>query len=153
MSEHFLFTKEGLEKIKAELLEIKEVRLKQIAQRLKEARELGDLSENSEYEEAKNEQAFVSGRASELEKMIKYAEVISENRSCTKVDVGCRVVVEADGNKESYAIVGSAESDPVNGYISADSPLGRSLIGSKKGDKIKVAAPAGQIEYKIVNIE
>ncbi len=127
--------------------------MKEIAQKLKEARELGDLSENAEYEEAKNEQAFVSGRVQELEQMIKHARVISDNKNCTKVDVGCKVTISINGEKETYAIVGSAESDPVNGFISSDSPMGRALVGAKIGDKVKVTAPAGQIEYKIVSID
>lgn len=153
MSKDFTITAHGLEKLKSELHELKEVRLKEIAQRLKEARELGDLSENAEYEEAKNEQAFVSGRALELEQMIKHARVISDTKNCSKVDVGCKVTITTNGGKETYAIVGSAESDPVNGYISSDSPMGRALVGAKIGDQVKVSAPAGQIEYKIVGIE
>lgn len=153
MSKDFVITDKGLQKLKEELAELKNVRLKAVAERLKEAREFGDLSENAEYEEAKNEQAFVSGRVMELEQMIKHAKVITDNKSCDKVDVGCRVTVQIDGTKETYAIVGSAESDPINGYISSDSPIGKALVGSKIGDSVKVSAPGGQNEYKIVGIE
>jgi len=153
MNKDFLVTSHGLEKLKDELKALKSVRLKEIADRLKEARELGDLSENSEYEEAKNEQAFVSGRILELEQMIKNAKVIVERQvGSDKVDIGSKVTVKVDDSKETYAIVGSAESDPVNGYISADSPIGKALIGCKKGDVVKVSAPAGQIDYRIVEI-
>lgn len=155
MSKDFIITTHGLEKLKEELKALKSVRLKEIADRLKEARELGDLSENSEYEEAKNEQAFVSGRILELEQMIKHAKIISDDKVCNKekVEVGCRVTVSIGKDKETYAIVGSAESDPINGYVSSDSPIGKALIGCKKGDLVKVSAPAGQIDYKVVEIE
>lgn len=154
MAKDFIITALGLQKLKDELKNIKNVRLKEIALRLKDARELGDLSENAEYEEAKNEQAFVSGRMLELEHMIKNSKIISDKTGiCGKVDVGCKVTVSIGGDKETYAIVGSAESDPINGYISADSPIGKALIGCKKGDIVKVSAPAGDIEYKVSNIE
>lgn len=154
MSKDFVITAAGLQKLKNELKLLKDVRLKEIAERLKEARELGDLSENAEYEEAKNEQAFVSGRILELEQMIKNAKIISDQgKHCDQVDVGCKVTVAIGKDQETYAIVGSAESDPVNGYVSSDSPIGKALIGCKKGDMVKVSAPAGQIDYKITNIE
>jgi transcription elongation factor GreA len=152
MAKDFVITAAGLQKLKDELKQLKDVRLKEIAIRLKEARELGDLSENAEYEEAKNEQAFVSGRILELEQMIKNAKVIKDCEHGNQVNVGCKVTVSIDGEKETYAIVGSAESDPVNGYISSDSPIGKALIGCKKGDTVKVTAPAGQIEYRVVEI-
>jgi transcription elongation factor GreA len=152
MAKDFVITANGLQKLKDELKHLKDVRLKEIAQRLKEAREFGDLSENAEYEEAKNEQAFTSGRILELEQMIKHSKIIKDCTPGNAVSVGCKVTVTIGGDKETYVIVGSAESDPINGFISSDSPIGKALVGCKKGDVVKVSAPSGQIDYKIVDI-
>jgi len=152
MTKDFVITAPGLQKLKDELKHLKDVRLKEIANRLKEAREFGDLSENAEYEEAKNEQAFTSGRIQELEQMIKNSKIITECEHGDTVSVGCKVTVSIGGQKETYAIVGSAESDPIKGFISSDSPIGKALVGCKKGDVVKVSAPAGQIDYKVVEI-
>lgn len=148
-----IHTKEGLEKLKAELKEIKDVKLKDVAVRIKEAMDLGDLSENAEYHEAKNEQAFLYGRALELEKMIKEATIIEKCAGGGTVSAGCNVTVENEGEKMDYQIVGSSESDPLNGKISIDSPLGSSLSGHSKGDTVKVLAPGGETEYKILDIK
>jgi transcription elongation factor GreA len=152
-----LVSKEGLEKLKKELTEYKENRRKQVAQRLKEAISYGDLSENSEYEEAKNEQAFVEGRIIELEKMVKNAKIITEEKSTnTGVQIGTTVTVQnmTDNDEpETYTITGSTEADPVAQKISNESPIGSALLGKNKGDVITVKVPAGIYEYKILKIK
>ena len=159
MSENkaILVTKAGLERLKAELQEYKEVRRKEVAARLKEAIAYGDLSENSEYEEAKNEQAFVEGRIVELENMIKNAQIISDDKSGQNtVQIGTTVTVQnvtENDDAETYTIVGSTEADPVNSKISNESPIGSAILGKAKGDTVKVKVPAGVFEYKILKIK
>ena len=152
-----LVTKEGLKKLKEELKEYKEVRRKQVAERLKEAIAYGDLSENSEYEEAKNEQAFVEGRIVELEKMISNAKIIEDDKSGQDVvQIGVTVTVQNMTEKddpETYTIVGSTEADPVNHKISNESPIGAAILGKVAGDMVKVKVPAGIFEYKILKIK
>src|SRR3989338_3407311 len=145
-----LITKEGLEKLKEELNYLKEVKRKEVAERLKEAISYGDLSENAEYEEAKNEQAFVEGRILELEEKIKYVKIIDEKgKKGAVVQLGSRVVVQNLSSKtkteEEYTIVGSTEADPINHKISNVSPVGKALLDQKAGDIVKVVAPAGVI--------
>ena len=147
-----IYTAEGLEKLKAELKEIKEVKMKEVAVRIREAKDMGDLSENAEYHEAKNEQAFLYGRALELEKKIKDAKVIDNCQSNDAVSVGCTVRVENEGDQYEYKIVGSSESDPSAGRISIDSPLGIALSGHKKGEEVTVNTPSGESKYKIIKI-
>lgn len=148
-----IHTKEGLEKLKAELKEIKEIKLKDVAVRIKEAMDLGDLSENAEYHEAKNEQAFLYGRALDLEKTIKDAKIIEKCHSANSVSAGCTVLVENEGEKLEYKIVGSSESDPSDGRISIDSPLGVALSGHSKGENVTVLTPGGESVYKILDIK
>lgn len=148
-----IHTREGLEKLKAELKEIKEIKLKDVAGRIKEAKDLGDLSENAEYHEAKNEQAFLYGRALELEKIVKEATIIEKCDDSNSVSAGCVVKVKNDGEELEYSIVGSSESDPLNGKISIDSPLGSALSGHSKGEEVTVLAPGGETVYKIVDIK
>lgn len=152
-----LVTEEGLKKLKAELKEFEEVRRKEVAARLKEAIAYGDLSENSEYEEAKNEQAFVEGRIVELEAMIANAKIIKDDKKGKKdhVQIGSTVTVQNITEKddpETYTIVGSTEADPVEHKISNESPIGSALLGKEKGDIVKVKVPAGIFEYKVVKI-
>lgn len=153
-----LLTKLGLQKIKDELKYYKEVRRKEMAARLKEAIAYGDLSENSEYEEAKNEQAFVEGRILELEKMVENAKIIheEEKKAQDTVQIGTTVTVKnmtEEDEAETYTIVGSTEADPNEHKISNESPIGSALIGKTKGDVIKVKVPAGYFEYKILKIK
>lgn len=155
--EETLVTKEGLKKLKEELEHLKNVRRKEVAQRLKEAISYGDLSENSEYEEAKNEQAFVEGRALELERKIKNAKIISEKEGKVKdVNIGSTVtikdVTEGDDIELTYTIVGATEADPFEFKISNESPIGKALLGQIKGDVVKVPTPAGIIEYEIIKV-
>jgi transcription elongation factor GreA len=154
-----LLTKEGLKKIKEEYEELKNVRRKEVAVRLKEAISYGDLSENAEYEEAKNEQAFVEGRILELEEQIKKAKIITEKRSKgggeKTVDIGSQVTVQEKGGRdeaETYTIVGSTEADPIEHKISNESPIGKALLGHAKGDIVEVQAPGGKFKFEILKI-
>jgi transcription elongation factor GreA len=152
-----LVTKEGLHKLKEELESLKNVRRKEVAERIKEAISYGDLSENSEYEEAKNEQGFVEGRIQEIEEKIKYAKVIEEKGHVATVQLGTKVVIQQigrkKGNAEEYIIVGSTEADPLAQKISNESPVGSALLDKGKGDIVKVNAPNGVIEYEILQLE
>lgn len=151
-----LITKEGLRKLKEELEYLQTVRREEIAVRLKEAISYGDLSENAEYEEAKNEQAFIEGRILELEGMIKNARIISERHDQSRVvEIGSRVTIQNRTKRdepETYTIVGSTEADPIGKKISNESPIGRSLLGRGKGDTIEVKVPAGVFKYEILKI-
>ena len=160
-SEEVLITKEGLKKLKDELEYLKTVKREEIAMRLKEAISYGDLSENAEYEEAKNEQAFIEGRILELEKQIKNARIITEHDATAKaakgqsIDIGSVVTVRNktdDDEPETYTIVGSMEADPIEHKISNESPIGRALLGREKGDVVDVTAPAGKFKYEIVKV-
>ncbi len=150
-------TKEGLQKLKDELNLLKTERRQELAKRLKEAISYGDLSENSEYEEAKNEQAFVEGRILELEQMIKSAKLIDskKEKNVKVVDIGSHVTVSnvTDGTEpETFTIVGSTEADPLEHKISNESPVGKSLVGKQKGDTVVVDAPAGAQKYEILKV-
>lgn len=156
-SKQVLVTKAGLEKLKVELKEYQDVRRKEVAARLKEAIAYGDLSENSEYEEAKNEQAFVEGRIVELEQMIANAKIISDDkRGEDTVQIGTTVTVQnltEEDDPETYTIVGSTEADPINHRISNESPIGSAILGKAKNDVVRVKVPAGVFEYKILKIK
>ena len=150
-----VLTYEGLKKLEAELQELKVVRRLEVAQLIKEARSLGDLSENAEYDAAKEEQAAVEARIVQLEKMLRNAEVIDEDSLGAEViSVGSKVTVfdmEFD-EKVEYLIVGSAEADPISGRISNESPLGMALIGRGLDEVISVEAPDGIIQFRILEI-
>ena len=135
---------------------LKTVRRKEVAARIKQAIEFGDISENSEYEDAKNEQAFIEGNILDLDKKLRHAKVIDSAENTTeKVSVGSTVILEdlEYGDKMEYAIVGSMEADPVNSKISNESPVGKAILGKEVGSVVSVEAPAGAIQYKIVNIK
>lgn len=151
-----ILTASGLKKLEEELEYLKTVKRKEVAERIKIAIGYGDLSENSEYEDAKNEQAFIEGRIITLEKMLRNVKVISDDEVGTdSVSVGSTVVVyDMDLDEEvHYTIVGSAESDPLENKISNESPVGEALLGKKRGDIVEVQVPAGVIRYKIVDIQ
>jgi len=157
-TDQVLVTKDGLAKLKEELQHYKGVRRKEVAQRLKEAISYGDLSENSEYEEAKNEQAFVEGRIIELEKMVDNSHIITEAVKSTDkvVQIGTTVTVQNITEKdepETYTIVGSTEADPTAARISNESPIGSAILGKTKDDVVKVRVPAGLYEYKILKVK
>ena len=159
-SEDMLITKEGLKKLKEELEFLKTTKRQEIAQRLKEAISYGDLSENAEYEEAKNDQAFIEGRILELEKQVKNAKLITEGMmtKTTKdkiIDISSVVTVrnKTDSDEpETYTIVGSMEADPIEHKISNESPIGKALLGHEKGDIVDVIAPAGKFKYEILKV-
>ena len=154
MAKTFKLTKERLQELRDELDYLKNVREKEVADLIKEARSFGDLSENSEYDEAKNEQGKLFSREAEIENILANAEIIEFSSDTNEVHTGSRVTVcdMSDGSNEEYWIVGSQEADPYKGRISDESPFGRALVGSKVGDIVNVEAPCGVIEYKIVEI-
>lgn len=145
-------SQEGLDKLREELNEMVTVRRAEVAARIQEAKEHGDITENAEYEDAKNEQAFVEGRIQTLSALIKNAVLIDEHASTAFVGIGSTVDVESEDGKETFRIVGSAEANPAEGRISNESPVGRALLGHRKGDKVQVSVPAGSWTYKIVSI-
>ena len=145
-------SRDGLEKLRLELDEMTNVRRAEVATRIHDAKEHGDLSENAEYEDAKNEQAFVEGRIQTLEALIKNATIIDEHHSTDHVQIGSTVGVETPEGAERFTIVGSTEAKPAEGRISNESPVGRALLGKKKGEKIVVKVPAGDFTYTIVSI-
>ena len=144
--------RDGLEKLRAELDEMTSVKRPEVAQRIHDAKEHGDLSENAEYEDAKNEQAFVEGRIQMLEALIKNATLIDEHHTNDHVQIGSTVKVDGPDGAQSFTIVGSTEAKPTEGRISNESPVGRALLGKKKGENVTVQVPAGDIAYKIVSI-
>lgn len=148
------FSKEGLEKLKNELEERTTVLRSEIAKRIKEAKEEGDISENAAFDAAREAQASNEGRIEEIKAALENAVVISGNSGGGTVSVGSGVKVESkDRGSQSFVIVGAAESDPVKGFISNESPLGKAFIGRKKGEKIEVKTPKGVAEYKILEIK
>ncbi len=150
-----IVTVAGLKALEDELDELKTVRRKDVAEKIKVARGFGDLSENSEYDEAKNEQAFIESRIAQLEAMLKNARIIDNDElNLDTVSVGIHVKIEdEDGEVEEYDITGSTEADPMNGKISDESPVGAALVGKKTGDSVTVSLPnGGTIDYKILEI-
>ena len=151
-----LLTYEGLKKLEDELQDLKVVQRKEIAQKIKESREQGDLSENAEYDAAKDEQRDIEARIEQIEKILKNAEVVVEDEvDLDKISVGCVVKVldvEYD-EEEEFKLVGSSEANSLNGKISNESPVGKALIGARVGDTIKVETQAGEIEYKVLEIQ
>ncbi len=146
-------TKEGLEKLKAELAELNGVKRTEVARRIKEAREMGDISENSEYDAAKQEQSYIEGRISELEEFLKNAEISKDNGKRDIIGVGAMVKIRVDSQEIEYHIVGAPEANPLEKKISHESPLGAALVGKKVGDKIEVDAPVGKLTYTILKID
>jgi transcription elongation factor GreA len=148
-------TKEGYQKLAEELEHLRTTKRKEVAERLHEAMEGGELIENAEYEDAKNEQAFVEGRIQELEIILASAHIIEEvGKNPTTVDVGDTVVVkEGDNKPEEYTIVGAAEANPREGRISNESPLGKALLNRVIGDEVSVEAPGGMFKVRVVKIK
>ncbi len=148
-------TQEGFQKLQDELEYLRTQKRKEIADRLREAMEGGELIENAEYEAAKNEQAFVEGRIKELEILLATARVIQETPTHEIVQVGSTVTIKEEGSRhaEAYTIVGAAEANPEQGRISNESPLGKALLGHKAGEKVTVEAPAGEFRVHISKVE
>lgn len=157
-TKEILLSAEGLRQVREELEFLKTTRRREVAERLKEARDLGDLSENSEYDDARNEQAFVEGRIAQLEKTVRNARVIIDTEVESQIGLvrmGSTVVLrdlEFDETLE-YILVGSVEADPAAHKISNESPVGQSILGKHKGDIVSVEAPAGPIRYEIVDVK
>jgi len=146
-------TREGYQKLQEELDHLRTVKRQEVADRLHEAMEGGELIEDAEYEAAKNEQAFVEGRIQELEILLANARVIDQNAKADVVQVGTRVTIQEDTNEpEVYTIVGPAEANPRNGRISNESPLGRSLLDHRVGDSVRVEAPDGPFSVRIIKV-
>jgi len=148
-------TKKGLAELKAEMAELRGVKRPHLVDRLSNARSQGDLSENSDYQSAREELEFLDGRIDELEEVLKNADVVSTNGKGAKsgVGVGTKVTVKVNGKETMFDIVGEWEADPMNKKISHDSPLGLALLGKNVGDKAEVEAPAGKVSYEILAIE
>jgi transcription elongation factor GreA len=150
-----ILTQEGLKHLEEELENLKSVKRREVAERIKVAIGYGDISENSEYEDAKNEQAFIEGRIITLEKMLRNARIINDDEvDINTVSIGAKVLlVDVEfGDEMEYSIVGTAESDPAHNKISNESPVGKAILGKQKGAVVDVAVPAGTIQYKIVDI-
>ena len=146
--------RQGFQKLQDELDYLRTTKRQEVAARLHEAMEGGELIEDAEYEAAKNEQAFVEGRIQELEILLANARVIDENKKNDIAQVGAKVTVQEDGSDpELYTIVGPAEANPREGLISNESPLGRALIGHRESDTVRVDAPAGSFKVKIIKVE
>lgn len=141
-----------LKELKDELEKLREKRT-HIANRIRDAQNMGDLSENAEYAAAKEAQAFNEGRIQEIKRILKEAIVISVKKKCEVVDVGCQIVVKNKYGKREFTIVGSEEADPSRGRISNESPLGRVFLGKKKGDEVICQTPKGKVHYKILDIK
>ena len=156
MEKKNLLTYEGLKKLETELHELKVVKRKEVSQKIKEAREQGDLSENAEYDAAKDEQRDIEARIEEIEKILKNAEVVVEDEvDLDKINVGCKVkILDCEFDEElEYKIVGSTEASSLQGKISNESPVGKALIGAKVGDKVTIETQAGVMEYKVLGIQ
>jgi len=146
-------TKQGLEKLEAELRQLTAVQRPEVAEKIKRAREVGGTENNAEYDDAKNEQAFVEGRILMLENILKNAEIIEATATPGLVELGDKVLIQnQDGKIEQYTIVGSAEANPVDGKISNESPVGHALLGKKSGDKVEVNTPVGLIKLLILEV-
>ena len=156
MAKKNILTYEGLQKLEEELQDLKVVKRREIAQKIKEAREQGDLSENAEYDAAKDEQRDIEARIEEIELILKNAEVVVEDEvDLDKISVGCKVrILDIEFDEElEYKIVGSTEANSLKGTISNESPLGRALLGATIGDVVKVEAPVGELSYKVLEIQ
>ena|SRR3989344_228735 len=152
MQQNYLLTQEGIDELKKELNELQMVRRPNAVKRVTAAREQGDLSENSEYTAAREDLDFVDDRIVELQEILRVAKPIASGKTNGKVQIGSTVMVELSGETHEFMIVGEPEANPVAKKISQSSPLGKALMGRTKGDTVEVAAPAGTMVYKIVEI-
>ncbi|MFA5000258.1 MAG: transcription elongation factor GreA [Patescibacteria group bacterium] len=148
-----IISQEGYDKLKDELSYLSIVKRKEIAERIERAKELGDLSENAEYSEAKDAQALNEGRILELSNTLKNVTVVENGGSHEEVAMGSKVKVKTDSQEKDYTIVSFNEADPLNGRISNESPLGVAFLGKKKGDSVEVETPKGLMKYKIIKID
>jgi transcription elongation factor GreA len=153
MTKKIQFTSAGFENIKNELKELNETKKQKAIDRLQKARAMGDLSENSEYTAAKEDLGFIEGRVRELEEIIKNAEVIEKASDENTVEIGSNLVLEVNGKKDTYTIVGEFEANPLEKRLSQTSPIGKALLGKKKGETVSIDVPAGTMQYKILDIK
>ena len=155
MSEQTYLTPEGAEELRRELEQLVNERRPALAQKLKEAVAQGDLKENADYHDTKEQQAFVEGRIQRLENILRTATIISNNGTTDEVQIGCEVTIREQGSDldETYMIVGAAEANPRDGKISQKSPIGAALMGRRKGDKVRVETPSGEVIFKIKRIK
>lgn len=152
MSKKYLLTQEGLIKLNEELKHLINDKRKEVIERIREAAAHGDLSENADYAQAREEQSFIEGRIMEIEDMIKNAEIITASTQHNSVTIGSTIKVKINGDEKEYSIVGSNEANPGAGKISNESTVGKALLGKKIGDRVSVSTPAGDKEYEIVSI-
>lgn len=153
LEEKYYVTKERLEELKEELQDLKIAKRQEVAERLKRAKEFGDLSENSEYSEAREEQSRVETRIFELDELLKRAEIIKKSGASDRVEVGSTVTAKTNGKAVTYTIVGSNEAKPEEGKISNESPIGKAFLGARVGDKVDIRTPRGITSYQITKIE
>ena len=156
MEEKNILTAEGLKQYEDELEDLRVNKLREIAEKIKEARAQGDLSENAEYDAAKEEQGDIVARIDHLEKLLKNVEVVDSDKvDATMVNIGCKVKIVNTATKQDvvYSIVGPSEADILKGKLSADSPVGRALMGSKKNEVVTAETPAGEFKFKVLKIE
>lgn len=156
MAKEFKISEQRREELIEERRYLSTVRDKEVTEMIKEARSFGDLSENSEYDEARNEQARLYGRIAEIDNILNHAIIIEESDDFSgHIGLGCRVTVRdlETGDEESYQVVGSQEADPMNGKISDDSPFGRAMVGKAKGDVVSVEAPVGTLRFEVVSVD
>ena len=156
MAKEYKMSQARYDELQEELNYLKTTRSDEVAEQIKVARGFGDLSENSEYDEAKNEQGKLYSHIAEVEEILQHAVIVDESGNTDVVAIGCKVTVEGPDGKAlptPYSIVGSQESDPMRGIISEESPFGKALIGAREGDTVTVEAPRGSIVYKVLKIE
>ena len=153
-TKEYILTREGKAELEAELDTLKNVTRKRVSEKIKEARSFGDLSENAEYDEAKNEQAEVEARIGEIENMLKYARVLDDDEIRSDVvTIGSKVILGIFGEEREYQIVGSTEADPYKNKLSNESPIGEAILNMSAGDIVKANTPGGELEIKIISIE
>lgn len=153
-NKEYVLTRDGKAELEAELDRLKNVTRKEVSEKIKEARSFGDLSENAEYDEAKNEQAEVEARINEIEYMLKYARVIDdEDIKSDVVTPGSKVVLDIFGSEKQYTIVGSTEADPYKNKLSYESPIGAACLNKSAGETVTAQTPGGEVQFKIISIE
>jgi transcription elongation factor GreA len=150
--EEIILTTQGREKLEAELVKLKNEDLKDVAEAIKSARELGDLSENADYHQARERQAFIAGRIAEIEYKLSHGRMADKNGGSSVVAIGSHVILKSADGDENYEIVGATEADPVAGKISVSSPIAKAIMGHKVGDKVEVETPAGEMKFEIKKI-
>lgn len=150
--EDIILTPQGRAKLEAQLVKLKNEDLKDVAEAIKSARELGDLSENADYHQARERQAFIAGKIAEIEYKLSHGRMADKNNGDGVVAIGSHVVLKSSEGDEEYDIVGATEADPLSGKISASSPIAKAIIGHKVGDKVEVETPAGEMKFEIKKI-